>query len=192
MIQRIQSLWLALAVVCIGLCFLFPVAKYQLAADNLSSENRRCESQLDLVAKVQKDAPTDKQQMEAGEPVMVIRQSDTNMTTWPLVTLAIVSGAIGLICIFLFKNRRLQMRLATLGFMTTLAYVFLLFFWAVDRYADEFLGFGLTKYQSSATPDVSWGAGAFIPMAALVFFFLAQRAIRKDEAMVRAADRLRG
>ena len=140
MIQRIQSLWLALAVVCIGLCFLFPVAKYQLAADNLSSENRRCESQLDLVAKVQKDAPTDKQQMEAGEPVMVIRQSDTNMTTWPLVTLAIVSGAIGLICIFLFKNRRLQMRLATLGFMTTLAYVFLLFFWAVDMYADEFLG----------------------------------------------------
>ncbi len=114
------------------------------------------------------------------------------MTTWPLVTLAIVSGVIGLLCIFLFKNRRLQMRLATLGFMTTLAYIFLLFFWAVDKYADVLLSHGLTRFLSEAKPEVSWGVGAFIPMAALVFFFLAQRAIRKDEALVRAADRLRG
>ena len=191
MIQRIQSLWLALAVICIGLCFLFPVAKYQIAADKLS-KNQRVESQLDLVAKVQKDAPNDKQQMEAGEAVMVIEQGETKMTTWPLVTLAIVSGVIGLLCIFLFKNRRLQMRLATLGFMTTLAYIFLLFFWAVDKYADVLLSHGLTRFLSEAKPEVSWGVGAFIPMAALVFFFLAQRAIRKDEALVRAADRLRG
>ena len=191
MIQRIQSLWLALAVICIGLCFLFPVAKYQIAANKLS-KNQRVESQLDLVAKVQKDAPNDKQQMEAGEPVMVIEQGETKMTTWPLVTLAIVSGVIGLLCIFLFKNRRLQMRLATLGFMTTLAYIFLLFFWAVDKYADVLLSHGLTRFLSEAKPEVSWGVGAFIPMAALVFFFLAQRAIRKDEALVRAADRLRG
>lgn len=191
MIQRIQSLWLALAVICIGLCFLFPVAKYQIAADKLS-KNQRVESQLDLVAKVQKDAPNDKQQMEAGEPVMVIEQGETKMTTWTLVTLAIVSGVIGLLCIFLFKNRRLQMRLATLGFMTTLAYIFLLFFWAVDKYADVLLSHGLTRFLSEAKPEVSWGVGAFIPMAALVFFFLAQRAIRKDEALVRAADRLRG
>ena len=191
MIQRIQSLWLALAVICIGLCFLFPVAKYQIAADKLS-KNQRVESQLDLVAKVQKDAPNDKQQMEAGEPVMVIEQGETKMTTWTLVTLAIVSGVIGLLCIFLFKNRRLQMRLATLGFMTTLAYIFLLCFWAVDKYADVLLSHGLTRFLSEAKPEVSWGVGAFIPMAALVFFFLAQRAIRKDEALVRAADRLRG
>ena len=123
---------------------------------------------------------------------MVIEQGETKMTTWPLVTLAIVSGVIGLLCIFLFKNRRLQMRLATLGFMTTLAYIFLLFFWAVDKYADVLLSHGLTRFLSEAKPEVSWGVGAFIPMAALVFFFLAQRAIRKDEALVRAADRLRG
>ena len=194
MIQRIQSLWLALAVICIGLCFLFPVAKYQIAADKLS-KNQRVESQLDLVAKVQKDAPNDKQQMEAGEPVMVIEQGETKMTTWPLVTLVIVSGVIGLLGIFLFKNRRLQMRLTTLGFMTTLAYIFLLFFWAVDKYADALSNaamFRSINFIDHAKPEVIWGVGAFIPMAALVFFFLAQRAIRKDEALVRAADRLRG
>ena len=187
MIQRIQSLWLALAVICIGLCFLFPVAKYQYA--DISGKGQLVESRLDLVAKY---APDVLKQINAGEPVMVIEQGETKMTTWPLVTLAIVSGVIGLLCIFLFKNRRLQMRLATLGFMTTLAYIFLLFFWAVDKYADVLLSHGLTRFLSEAKPEVSWGVGAFIPMAALVFFFLAQRAIRKDEALVRAADRLRG
>ena len=185
MIQRIQSLWLALAVICIGVCFLFPVAKYQYA--DKPAKGQQMESQLDLVAK---DAPDAFKQFSAGEPVVVYGQSATKMTTWPLVTLAIVAGVIGLGCIFLFKNRRLQMRLATLGFMTTLVYVFLLFFWAVDKYADV-LSNAAKSFVNDAKPEVVWGVGAFIPMAALVFFFLAQRAIRKDEAMVRAADRLR-
>lgn len=186
MIQRIQSLWLALAVVCIGLCFLFPVAEYQYA--DKPNKGQRLDARLDLVAKNNPDA--EKNFLKEGEPVVQFNQTRTKMTTWPLVTLAIVSGVIGLVCIFLFKNRRLQMRLAMLGFMSTLVYVFLLFFWAVDKYADVLSSHGMLNL-GDAKPDVSWGVGAFIPMAALVFFFLAQRAIRRDEAMVRAADRLR-
>lgn len=190
MIQRIQSLWLALAVVCIGLCFFFPVAEYQYI--DKPATGQRIESRLDLVAK---DAPDAGKQLSACESVVVLGQSDAmmadkQMATWPLVTLAIVSGVIGLGCIFLFKNRRLQMRLAALGFMATLVYVFLLFFWAVDKYADV-LSANKILNLGDAKPDVSWGVGAFLPMAALVFFFLAQRAIRRDEAIVRAADRLR-
>ena len=190
MIQRIQSLRLALAVICIGLCFLFPVAKYQYA--DISGKGQLVESRLDLVAKY---APDVLKQINAGEPVVVYGQTYTKMTTWPLVTLVIVSGVIGLLSIFLFKNRRLQMRLTTLGFMTTLAYIFLLFFWAVDKYADALSNaakFRSINFIDHAKPEVIWGVGAFIPMAALVFFFLAQRAIRKDEALVLAADRLRG
>lgn len=187
MIQRIQSLWLALAVVCIGLCFLFPVAKYQYA--DKPAKGQRLESRLDLVAK---DNPDADKLFKPGEAVIPFNQSKTEMTTWPLVMLAILSGMIGVACIFLFKNRRLQMRLTALGFMTTLIYIFLLFFWAVDKYADVLSNAELTKaFLSDAQPEVIWGIGAFIPMAALVFFFLAQRAIRKDEALVRAADRLR-
>ena len=187
MIQRIQSLWLALAVVCIGLCFLFPVAKYEYA--DKPAKGQRLESRLDLVAK---DNPEADKLFKPGEAVVPFNQSKTEMTTWPLVTLAIVAGVIGLGCIFLFKNRRLQMRLVALGFMTTLVYIFLLFFWAVDAYADKLSTAELTKaFLSDAKPEVVWGAGAFVPMAALIFFFLAQRAIRRDEAMVRADDRLR-
>ena len=185
MIQRIQSLWLALAVVCIGLCFFFPVAEYQYI--DKPATGQRIESRLDLVAK---DNPDAGNLLKEGVAVVPFNQSKTTMTTWPLVTLAIVSGVIGLGCIFLFKNRRLQMRLAALGFMTTLVYIFLLFFWAVDKYADV-ISTNKILNLGDAKPDVSWGVGAFLPMAALVFFFLAQRAIRRDEAIVRAADRLR-
>lgn len=187
MIQRIQTLWLALAVVCIGLCFFMPVAKYQF--NDRPAEGQRVESQFGLLSK---DVPDLHKQLTTGEPVVVCGPMVNKMPTWPLLTLAIVAGAIGLVCIFLFKNRRLQMRLATLGFMATLIYVFLLFFWAVDKYADVLSNDGMLKtILEGAKPEVAWAAGAFIPMAALVFFFLAQRAIRKDEMMVRAADRLR-
>jgi cytochrome bd-type quinol oxidase subunit 2 len=187
MIQRIQSLWLALAVVCIGLCFILPVAKYQYT--DKPDKGQRLESQFGLVAQ---ETPDLRNQMNTGEPVITCGPMVDKMTTWPLMTLAIVTGVIGLVCIFLFKNRRLQMRLTTLGFMSTLIYVFLLFFWAVDKYADVLSNDGMLKiFLADAKPEVTWCAGAFVPMAALVFFFLAQRAIRKDEAMVRAADRLR-
>ena len=62
-----------------------------------------------------------------------------------------------------------------------------LFFWAVDSYADLVAsGFG------GAKAAVTWALGAYLPLASLIFLFLAQRAIKKDEALVRAADRLRG
>ena len=187
MIQRIQSLWLALAVVCIALCFFLPVAKYQFA--DKSVEGHRFESQFGLLSK---EVPDLNKQMVAGEPVVLCKPMVEKMPVWPLLTLAIVSGVLGLVSIFLFKKRRVQIRVVMLGFMATLIYVFVLFFWAVDKYAnvlssDEML----QRAGIGATPEVTWAAGAFIPMAALVFFFLAQRSIRKDEAMVRAADRLR-
>ena len=188
MIQRIQSLWLALAVICIGLCFFLPVANYQYA--DKPGQGQRVESQFGLVSKEVSDLHS---QLASGEPVVVCKPMVDKMPTWPLVTLALVAAVLGLASIFLFKNRRLQMRLAALGFMATLVYVFMLFFWAVDKYADVLSNDGMLKsFLADAKPEVSWGAGAFIPMAALVFFFLAQRAIRKDEALVRAADRLRG
>ena len=187
MIQRIQSLWLAMAVICIGLCFFLPVAKYQYA--DKPDQGQRVESQFGLVAK---NVPDLRTQLNAGEPVVVCAPMVEKMPTWPLMTLAIVAGVIGLTCIFLFKNRRLQMRLSALGFMATLIYVFLLFFWAVDKYADVLSSDRMLKiFLVDAKPEVAWSAGAFVPMAALVFFFLAQRAIKKDEMMVRAADRLR-
>lgn len=52
-------------------------------------------------------------------------------------------------------------------------------FWLTDRIATEYQTF--THYR----------IGSLFPLLAVVLLFLTNRAIRKDEAKVRAADRLR-
>lgn len=179
MIQRIQSLWLLLAACCMALCLMVPVAKYHF--DNMPAEGQRVEARLDLFA--QGDA-TMLPQMD--QPVSQYSQRLTGMETWPLVTIVLVCMVIALAALLLFKRRTLQMRLSAFGFILSVVYAFLLFFWAVDHYADL-----LSAGMGGVKPEVTWSLGAFAPLASMVFFFLAQRAIRKDEAMVRAADRLR-
>lgn len=82
---------------------------------------------------------------------------------------------ITLVIVFLFKNRKLQARLCWMNIML------------------------LTIFQALllCTPDISNcrnfspGIGLFTPAAALLFTILALSAIRKDEALVRSADRIR-
>lgn len=180
MIQRIQTLWLLLVVGCMVLCLFAPVAKYSF--ENKPAQGQRVEAQLDLFAHDGVDMNS-----QMGEPVATYSQRFTGMETWPLVVLVLVCGAIALGSIFLFRRRTLQVRLVAVGFLFNVVYAFVLFFWAVDHYADL-----LSAGMGGAQPQVTWFVGAFAPLASLVFFFLAQRAIKKDEALVRAADRLRG
>ena len=179
MIQRIQSLWLLLAACCMGLCLLLPVAKFQFV--DRPTEGQRVEAQLDLVARDGADMMT-----QMDQPVSQYSQRLTGMETWPLVTIVLVCMVIALAALLLFKRRTLQMRLSAFGFILSVVYAFLLFFWAVDHYADL-----LSAGMGGVKPEVTWALGAFAPLASMVFFFLAQRAIRKDEALVKAADRLR-
>ncbi|MBR1550507.1 MAG: DUF4293 domain-containing protein [Bacteroidales bacterium] len=179
MIQRIQSLWLLLAACCMGLCLMVPVAKYQF--DNMPTEGQRVEAQLDLFAPGGADM-----MLQMDQPVVHYGQRLTGMETWPLVTIVLVCMVIAVVAILLFKRRTLQARLSAFGFILSVVYAFLLFFWGVDHYADL-----LSAGMGGTQPEVTWHVGAYAPLAAMVFFFLAQRAIKKDEALVKAADRLR-
>ena len=180
MIQRIQSLWLLLAALCMMLCFMTPVANFIFA--DKPTEGQTVESRLDLVARGgDSDLLT-----QYDQPVVHYNQGLTGMPTWPMVTLAILVIVLSVVTIFLFKNRTLQLRLIGVAFLLNVAYAFVVLFWAVDKYA-ELLSDGM----GGAQPEVSWRVGAFAHLVSLVFLFLAQRGIRKDEALVRAADRLR-
>ena len=180
MIQRIQTLWLILAALCIAACFVFPTATLHLTDTTLEQVT---EARLDLLAK---DNPEMLNQIMNGESKVDFSQKASGFKTWPLIALAAATIAITLVCIFLFKNRVRQARIVMVGFMINLAYAFLVFFWAVDKYADT-----VSNYMHLNDVSVSWYVGAYAPIASLLFLFLAQRAIRKDEAKVRAADRLR-
>ena len=180
MLQRIQSFWLVLAACCMALCFLTPVAKYQM---EIASMGQTVESELNLVAK---SVPDQSKELLVPGANIVYGQKLTGFHTWPLVVLVILTGVVALVSIFLYKNRVMQMRVVAIGFLLNVVYVFLLFFWAVDAY-----GKAIPPAMHDGDPQVTWLAGAYVPIVAIVFFVLAHRGIKKDEMKVRAADRLR-
>ncbi len=161
-------------------CFMVPIAEYHATVEN---SGQAVEGAFNLVAK---DSPEMMNQMVTGAPVVEYSQKVSGFKTWPLTVMTIVVGLVALLCVFLYKNRVLQMRVVAVGFLLNVVYVFLLFFWAVDAY-------GKTMLQAMNASDLSvtWQAGAYAPIVAIVFFLLAHRGIKKDEMKVRAADRLR-
>jgi hypothetical protein len=78
--------------------------------------------------------------------------------------------------IFLFRNRRLQMILCLVAVLITLAY---------SAYGG--LLWGTDTAAAAADPNL----GIALPFLAIVFAVIARRAIKKDEKLVRSADRLR-
>ncbi|WP_100615985.1 DUF4293 domain-containing protein [Confluentibacter citreus] len=87
------------------------------------------------------------------------------------------SAILSLIAIFMFKNRKLQF---VLGRLAIILNFFLL---------------GFFVYQSltvSGEAEASEkGIGMFLPIVSIVFLALANKAIKKDEDLVKSVDRLR-
>lgn len=87
------------------------------------------------------------------------------------------SALLSLISIFLFKNRKLQF---VLGRVNILLNFFLL---------------GVFVYWTLTVPGEMQisekGIGMFIPVLSIVFLVLANKAIKKDEDLVKSVDRLR-
>ena len=84
----------------------------------------------------------------------------------------------GLIILLLYKNRNLQVRLCNLNL-----FLICIFTGTIFYFADH------SKENAEAT--VHYLAGCYFPLIQLVLSVLAIRAIRKDEKLVRSADRLR-
>ena len=181
MIQRIQSFWLVLAACCMALCFLFPVAEYQYAIPTM---DQTVTAELNLVARGEADM--DVAMMQTPGATIEYSQKMSGFHTWPLVVMALLTGVMALVCVFMFKNRVMQMRTVAVAFLLNVVYVFLAFFWAVDAY-----GKAVEQAMMATDMSVTWYVGAYAPIVSIVFFVLAHRGIKKDEALVRAADRLR-
>jgi hypothetical protein len=101
--------------------------------------------------------------------------------TFPVWIFGALSVIIPLIGIFIFKNRPVQMRIARLGYLIDLGYVVYLFF-AIDKVSLELYEGGLS---------ILYHFGFYLPIAAIVFLFLANRGIKKDIALIKSLDRIR-
>lgn len=95
----------------------------------------------------------------------------------PLFASTILIGLMAFGNIFTFNNRTLQKRICNVVIILTVG----LSFW-ISQSAQKIPG-GLT--------GASYNAGAFMPILAIIFCFLAIRGIRKDEQLIKSADRLR-
>jgi len=95
--------------------------------------------------------------------------------------LLVLNGAIGVFsffAIFIYRKRMLQMRLCNLLLLLTCILIGLLFF-SADTMATNF------------EQRIQYLFGSYLPLIQVILIFLAARFIKRDEQLVRAADRLR-
>lgn len=92
--------------------------------------------------------------------------------------------SLALICIFLFKNRKLQFRLTIINILFSIGAVVLQYF-KVQDHANKLVAAGLQIVSATYLP------AAFLPVLILIFLYLAARGIYKDEKLIKSLDRLR-
>jgi hypothetical protein len=155
MIQRIQSIYLALVFI-FSLLFLFLPMGY-LEIENNTFNIKAWGLQGD-------DLPSEIQASVIHGLLIVFLTA----------TIMILS----LVTIFRYKKRLQQIQFGKLNILLHVGLVVLSFFY-------------LDTFQQNYSGIFSYGAAVFMPLVSMILILLANRAIRKDENLVRSADRLR-
>lgn len=109
------------------------------------------------------------------------------MDKWPMAVMTMAVPVLALVTIFLFKRRLLQARLNIMNVILCLGYYALLALYT----AYVVKGYEMIGGASMVGADWYLNVWAGIPLVNVVLLMMATRRILKDEALVRAADRLR-
>lgn len=106
---------------------------------------------------------------------------------WPLAVMSVSIPLLALVIIFLFKRRLLQARLNIVNVILCLGY------YALVALYVAFVVKGYEPIDATVLAGAEWylNVWAAIPLVNIVLTMMATRRILKDEALVRAADRLR-
>lgn len=166
MIQRIQTLYMLLAAICCVVAVFFSPMQY-VTEESLSEQQIY---QFDLRHLHEVCYTPD------GDLIHVPDRAVMN--TWGLPAVLGTIALLSLVNIFLYRRRILQARLNifTVCFCVGYYAMLVMYSWfACQR-------FGVTWY-------IDWSAS--MPLVALVLTMMATRRILQDEALVRAADRIR-
>jgi len=156
MIQRIQTIYLFIASLAIGLMFAFPISSYfgDLHAFKLT---------LLGIENLVPDSDS------IFQPYF----------TLPLIIFVCIISLISLITIFLFKNRKRQLKII----QAIILFNILLIVGVFLIYSKMIL--------TQVEVIEEYNIGAFLPLFSLIFLVMAYRGVKKDEELVRSADRLR-
>ena len=155
MIQRIQSLFLFIVFATSLAAFFFPIASFwgDLYVVKLGV-------------------------LGVEEPIKYgVLWPDTLYLT---IVLDLVS-VMAFVTIFLYKRRKVQIKLIRFNLLLNIVYLALIFFY----YVPELESLTMTDADYIREP------GIYLPIVSVVFLVLANRFIMKDEKLIRSADRLR-
>lgn len=158
MIQRIQTLYL-LAIAAIGITLILADIPYYQETGRVSAEYEATTITVDYNST---ELPSE-------------TVSKNNLLIYFLGAISLVS----LVTIFLYKNRKLQIRLV---FGVLVLLVVLL----AGMYA---ISFG--NHYTTIDTHQSVMVGVFIPFSMVIFGLLAYQRIKKDDKLVRSLDRIR-
>lgn len=149
MIQRIQTVYLFFVAVVLIVCMCMPVSFF------IGPEQ--------IVSKMTNLA-------------IVAQDGSANYAPWALFVILLVSAALALFTIFLFKKRMLQIRLTVFSTILLIGY---------------YITLGVFIYMLKGDAHFRVALGACLPFISIVLNWLSIRAIGKDEMLVKAYERLR-
>ena len=159
MLQRIQTLFLLIAITAISLSFVFPIAKIQTGDEVTALYTNYGLKSI--------DGPGKSHIMESGFIFIVAAGA--------LITL--------LIALSQFKKRKLQITFCRFTYAIILIQIVLSIF--QPNSAAQTIKF------AGEIKVAGYDLGFYMPIIALFFTFLAENFIRRDEKLVKSADRLR-
>jgi peptidoglycan/LPS O-acetylase OafA/YrhL len=96
----------------------------------------------------------------------------------PVILLILLIGVVSLLTTFLYKNRRLQMKLTIGLLILAITLVIMIVVYSVHI---------MKKYDADIVPGIKM----ILPLLMAVCIYLAYRGIKKDDTLVRSYDRLR-
>ena len=102
----------------------------------------------------------------------------TEVTTYPLIILLSIIALLNFISIFLYKKRIAQMRICIYNILLMIGLVILIIFY-------------IFKIAGDIEATINYKITAILPLISIILTYLASRAIRKDEKLIRSLDRIR-
>ena len=154
MIQRIQTIYLFLAEVLIGILFFVPLAKIS-SKDNLLYH-------FDIQGIFREGASI----------------TEPNKYYWLTILLWAICFILLGASIFMFRNRKKQIRISTIALLICL-------------FLDVFVLFNVWSSSQLVSGHFSLTIYYVFPCISAILIFLAIKAIEKDELLVRSIDRIR-
>ena len=153
MIQRIQTLYLLIITILNSLLFILPLNVLALPSSNIKISILGLYSVKDGL-------------------------STLETQLFPLLALTSIIILIAFVTIFLYKKRKLQMRLSLYNSVLGLGLSFLAIYFT-------------TQEAELNHTQISFSIGLIIPIIGSILSFLAFKAIKKDDDLVRSIDRIR-